>query len=237
MTSTNKTGEPGAREPEQLAFDLPHRAALDAEDFLVSTCNQAAVDLVDAWPDWPHHLVLISGPKGCGKTHLVNVWRMRSGATLLGADDLSTHRLAGLPLEKGVVIENIDREPPDEKALFHLINLAKEQKFDILLTARSLPGEWQVALPDLRSRLRSLPPISIGSPDEALLKTLLVKLFSDRQIDVAPHVIDYVALRMDRSTDWVGRFVEATDKAALAAGRKVSRKIAADVIESLSTSA
>lgn len=223
-------------EPQQLVFDLPHRAALNAEDFLVSGCNQIAVDMIDSWPNWPHHVVLISGPSGCGKTHLVNVWRKKTGADLIEAADLTVEKLATWTAkEAGVVIEDIDQLRPDEKAFFHLINLAKEREFHILLTAQTMPGEWQIDLPDLRSRLRSLAAISISTPDEALLKTLLVKLFSDRQLYVAPHVIDYVAVRMERSMDWLCRFVEETDKAALAAGRKVSRNIAAEVIQKLST--
>lgn len=234
MSDVETTVKNNNNQPEQLVLDLPHRAALNAEDFLVSSCNKAAVDLIDIWPNWPHHCVLISGPAGCGKTHLVNVWRMRSNAELLDASTLDAASLRQLsPETKGVVLEDIDKIRPYENAFFHLINLAKEQSFHILTTAQSMPGEWDITLPDLRSRLRSLATVSIGTPDEALLKTMLVKLFADRQIDVAPQVIDYVSLRMNRSMEWVCNFVEQADKAALAAGRKVSRKIASDVIEQL----
>lgn len=189
--------------------------------------------MIDRWPDWPHHVLLIAGPQGSGKTHLVNVWRKRSGGEIIEAAGMTAANVADLGRDGGVILEDIDRETIDEHAFFHLINLAKEKNFQILLTARTMPGQWQVTLPDLRSRLRSLALVDIGTPDEVLLKTVMVKLFADRQLAIHPQVIDYVALRMERSMEWAGRFVEETDKAALATGRKVSRAIAAQVIEAL----
>ncbi|MGI9387018.1 MAG: hypothetical protein ACR2OX_06275 [Methyloligellaceae bacterium] len=219
--------------PEQLVLDLPHREARGAEDFLVSQCNEAAVRIVDRWPDWPAPAVLIIGPAACGKTHLANVWRTQAGAEDLAAQDVGVVAVNAFENVTALIIEDIDGASYDETALFHLLNLSKENSFSLLLTARTPPGHWRIALPDLRSRLRSLPVVAIEPPDEALLKAVLVKLFNDRQVIVAPHVVDFIALRMERSMEWVQIFVDAVDKAALSGGRKVTRQLAANVLSQL----
>lgn len=218
---------------EQLVLDLPHRPALEADDFLVSTCNAAAVRLIDAWPDWPGEVQVICGPAGCGKSHLANVWRLKSGAARLAPE-----RLAGpavLPAVEAFVIEDLDRVSTDEHAVFHLLNSLREEGVSALLTARTPPAGWRVRLPDLVSRLRSIPVVTIGPPDDDLLQAVLLKQFADRQLNPEPHVIAFLATRMERSMDAVRHLVAALDRAALAAGRKITRPMAADVLQELAS--
>jgi chromosomal replication initiation ATPase DnaA len=218
--------------PEQLVLELPHRQALGAEDFLVSRSNAAAVELVDAWPSWSHPAALVVGPQGSGKSHLAHVWRLRSGAERVVAASLDETAVAGLERARALVVEDVDRGVGNERTLFHLLNLAREKGSSILLTARSAPGEVEIALPDLRSRLRALPLVIIESPDEALLRAVLVKLFADRQLAVEPHVVAYLALHMERSMEAASRVVAAADRLSLAARRKVTRAIAAEALAS-----
>jgi chromosomal replication initiation ATPase DnaA len=215
----------------QLTFDLPHRAALGAEDFLVSDCNLAAVKLMDAWPDWPNQVQLLVGPPASGKTHLVRVWQGRSGAQNLAPADLDMAFIDSLPEGTPLVVEDADRAGYDEKALFHLLNLAREKRLFVLLTARSSPSRWGTALPDLLSRLNAVPVIEIGVPDEALLRTVMLKHFSDRQIDIDPKTLEFLALRIDRSLAAAAAAVEAVDRAALASGRKISRQLVIKALE------
>lgn len=217
--------------PQQLVFDLPHRTAMDAEDFLVSECNENAVKVIDLWPDWHHPSLLIVGPSGCGKSHLANVWRMKAAAVIVKAKDLTITLVDQLARQSAVIVEDVDSVPFDENALFHLLNLAKEHNFNVLMTGLERPGGWHITLPDLRSRLRAAPVVEIEPPDEQLLNTVLVKLFSDRQLIVPPNVIPYIALRMERSMSAAQRLVEKIDKAALARGRKVTRQLVGQVIE------
>lgn len=220
---------------EQLVLDLPHRPALGADDFLVSSCNAAAVDLIDAWPDWPHHVHLIEGPGGCGKSHLANVWRHKTGAEIVDVLQLSTRQVADFDFEKGVILEDLDRITFDEQSLFHLLNLARERGFCVLATARVPPGRWNVQLPDLISRLRALPVSTIGAPDDALLSAVLLKHFSDRQLNVEPQVIKFLTTRMVRSMEAARVLVAAIDKAALATGKKITRQFAGEILERLQT--
>lgn len=218
--------------PQQLAFELPHRPALGVEDFLVSESNDAAVALVDRWPEWPLGAAVISGPAGSGKSHLGNVWRLKSDASVVGASDVSTARVPELAAQGALVIENISRAR-DEQALFHLLNLVREQRLQMLLTSDVAPGDLTVTLPDLRSRLKALPHATIAPPDDQLLRVVLVKLFNDRQLAVDPPIIAYLLLRMERSMDAARSIVAEVDRQALMMKRGVTRAVAAAALESL----
>ena len=214
--------------PDQLILDLAHRPALEAEDFLVSRSNQTAADFIDRWPDWPHASIVVVGPARAGKTHLANVWRLKSGAARLEAGLLAESDVAWA--RGSLLVEDLHIGIGDERVLFHLLNLAREHKMSMLLTSQAPPGELAVALPDLRSRLRALPVVTIEPPDEALLKAVLVKHFADRQLPVEPHVISYVALHMEQSMEAAAAVVAGIDGAALASRRKVTRALAAEVL-------
>jgi len=210
---------------EQLILDLPHRTALGAEDFLVSDCNLGAVRLIDSWPNWAERTQLLIGPAASGKTHLVRVWQALSGAEVVFPETLDIAFLDAIGEGAALGVEDVDRLGYDERALFHLLNAAKEKQLFVLLTARDAPSEF--ALPDLRSRLNALPAIRIGAPDDALLKTVMLKQFADRQLSVDPKVLDFLALHVDRSLAAASLAVEAVDRAALASGRKITRQLAA----------
>ena len=219
--------------PRQLVLDLAHRQALGEEDFLVSRSNAAAVELIDRWPAWPHPVCVVLGPQGSGKSHLANVWRLRSSADLLAASALDEPAVAALPEGGALALEDLDREPVDERALFHLINRARESRLSVLLTSRAAPGDLEFAVPDLRSRLRALPVVEVHAPDETLLKAVLVKLFADRQLNVEPAVIEFVSVRMERSMAAAASVVGAVDRLALATHRKVTRPLAAEALATL----
>jgi chromosomal replication initiation ATPase DnaA len=214
----------------QLTFDLPHRAALGAEDFLVSDCNLAAVKLIDAWPSWQEPAQLLIGPPASGKTHLVRVWQALSGAQSLDPKTLGIDSLDAVGEETPLVVEDADRALYDEKALFHLLNLVREKRLFVLLTARTAPARWGCSLPDLSSRLNAVPAVEIGAPDEALLRTVMLKHFADRQLHIEPKMLEFLALRIDRSLAAAAAAVDAVDRAALASGRKISRQLVMEAL-------
>jgi chromosomal replication initiation ATPase DnaA len=218
----------------QLTLDLPHRAALGAEDFLVSDCNIAAVRLIDSWPRWSEPVQLLIGPPASGKTHLVRVFEARSGARVLDSKMLDTRFTDEMGEGTALVVEDTDRSVYDERALFHLLNLAREKSLFVLLSARIAPKRWDVSLPDLASRLNALPTVEIGAPDEGLLRIVMLKHFADRQLDIDPKVLEFLALHVDRSLQAAASAVEAVDRLALATGRKISRQL---VVEALAGSA
>jgi chromosomal replication initiation ATPase DnaA len=213
----------------QLAFDLPHREALGREDFLVSDSNNAAVAAIDAWPDWPHAGLVLIGPEGSGKTHLVEVWRQMSGARRLVAGGVSGDPQVLIADASAVIVE--DCGPGlDETAMFHLLNRVEQAGADILLTARTEPRSWRIGLSDLVSRLSRIPVVKLERPDDLLLQAVMMKLFADRQVTVEASVLRYLAMRVERSFAAVRDMVVRLDRAAIEAKRPVSRSLAARIL-------
>lgn len=220
-------------EPRQLILDLQHRAALGEEDFLISSANAAAIDLIDRWPDWVSRSALVVGPARSGKSHLGHVWQLKSGAVALPASALAESAVDLLHRHKALLVEDIDRGISDERVLFHLLNIAREESVSLLITSSVAPGELAITLPDLRSRLRALPFVAITEPDEDLLRVILVKLFADRQLVVEPHVVAHIARHMTRSMALASRLVDEIDRQSLADRRKVTRALAGTVLARL----
>ena len=217
----------------QLSFDLPVRAALGREDFFVAPANAMAVALIEGWRDWPGRKLVLEGPKGAGKTHLAHVWAQAAGARIVEARALAG---ADIPdLASGpVAVEDVPLIAGDtaaENALFHLHNLTLAEGHSLLLTADRPAAHWGLTLPDLASRMQGTQATRLEAPDDRLLTALLAKLFADRQLIPTPDTIPYLVTRMDRSFDSARQLVAALDAAALAQGRPINRKLAADVME------
>ncbi|ABC22963.1 HdaA/DnaA family protein [Rhodospirillum rubrum] len=207
----------------QLPLDLPWRPALGREHFLVAACNASAVALVEAWPHWPAPAACIHGPTGAGKTHLAQVFATRAAAVVLDpAVILGTDPLTLFEGGRAAVIEDADRAGLPEATLFHLLNAARQRGGSLLLTALSPPARWGVHLADLRSRLAALPAEGLCEPDDELMAAVLLKLFSDRGLDVAPGAIGYLLPRMERSFAAARDLVVHADALALREGRAVT---------------
>lgn len=221
----------GPDKPRQLPLDLALEPRFGREDFLVGPSNEDAYDYVERWPDWPGRVLLIVGPQGSGKTHLAHIWAAVAQARVLSARSLENADPVALSGAGAVVIEDADRGTIDERALFHLFNLMAESGGWLALTARMRPDLWALATPDLLSRLRLAPVVEIAPPDDALLRALIVKQFLDRQIVIDTSVVEYLLTRMERSFAGVSAVVDALDREALALGRRITRPVAARVLE------
>ena len=222
--------------PGQLTLDLGHRPAMDMADFLVAESNQAAVEWLDRWPDWPGPALAIHGPGGCGKSHLTRVWAARSDALLLGADALAEADLSALPTDRpAVAVDDADKTAgaAAEEALLHVYNLVREGEGHLLLTGHAAPARWTLSLPDLTSRLKTIPVVAVADPDDPLLAAVLVKLFADRQLAVGAEVIAYLVARMERSLAAARGLVAAIDAASLAQRRPVTVPLVRAVLAEL----
>lgn len=216
--------------PKQLAFDLPLDPRYEREDFLVSPSNEQAYALIERWPDWPDTILLLVGPRGSGKSHLGAIWAATARAWTIDAFEVREEKVPHLISGGALLIEDADRDDRDERALFHLLNRARERKASLLMTCARPPDQWGLRTPDLLSRLRLAPSITLEGPDDALLKAVLVKLFVDRQLVVDTTVVDYIAVRIERSLARAAEVVAALDREALSRGRRISRQIAAAVL-------
>ena len=217
----------------QLVLDLPHRAALGRDDFLVTASNMAAVSMIDRYPDWPSWGMVLLGAAGSGKSHLLEVWRQAAGAGLVSAADIGAMAPDALLATGALAIDNAPGVALDERALFHLFNLARQTSGHVLIACESDPANWAVALPDLASRLKALPVARLEPPDDGLLRGVLVKLFADRQLAVEEALVSYMLLRMPRSLDAARALVAEIDRVALVEKLPVTRGLVSRVLQDL----
>lgn len=220
----------GRLQPRQLAFALPHAESLTRDNFLEGPANAAGLALVDAWPEWPNRIMLLVGPQGSGKSHLATIWAEQSGARSTTARALTPAAVPGALATGALVVEDLNPSEVDERALFHLMNLAREDEAHVLITARVRPAALEIELRDLRSRLRAVPVVSLLPPDDQLFRALIVKFCADRQLAVDEAVVSYVATRIERSYAAARQAVELLDTEALRLGRPVTRSLAAELL-------
>ncbi len=223
-----------ASSAHQLTLELAHPPGYGAEDFFVSDSNEQAYAMIELWPAWPDQVLLILGPPGSGKSHLGAIWAARAKAGVMSAASLFGADIEALAGAGPLLLEDVEAIGDAQTQLFHLINLMRERRATLVLTARRPPDVWGLTTADLLSRLRLAPRVEIGAPDDALMRAVLVKLLIDRQLVVDINVVDYAALRLDRSLDAARCFIDALDREALSRQSRITRSIAADVLRALS---
>lgn len=200
------------------------------QDFVRGEANEEACRLVERWPDWPYSLILLHGPKGCGKTHLAHLFAAKAHAAFIDpkrvgqatADQLLTGRHAW-------VIDDVE-QVKDAAALAQLINHARARGDYLLLVGSAPAAQLPFTLPDLKSRLNMLPAVALGSPDDALLAGVLAKSFADRQLRIAPDVLQFAVTRLERSYEAAQQFAEVMDKMSLARGRAVTLSLVREAL-------
>jgi chromosomal replication initiation ATPase DnaA len=223
----------GSVQPRQLAFALPHAESLTRDNFLEGPANEAALALIERWPDWPNRIMLLAGEEGSGKSHLASIWAQQSGARMISAHALTAASVPNALATGALVVEDLKPEGFDERALFHLMNLAREEAAFMLITARTSPSVLEIELRDLRSRLRAVPVVSLAPPDDRLLRALIVKFCADRQLAVDESLVGYLVDHIERSYGAARRAVELLDSESLRLGRPVTRALAAELFRNV----
>src|SRR5579863_8782977 len=174
--------------------------------------------------------MLLIGPEGSGKSHLAAIWAEQAGARATSAHALTATAVPGALATGALVVEDLKPSDVDERALFHLMNLAREDGAYVLITARLPPSAFQIELRDLRSRLRAVPVVSLLPPDDQLFRALIVKFCADRQLVVDETVVSYLTTRLERSYAALRHAIELLDTEALQLGRPVTRALAAELL-------
>jgi hypothetical protein len=192
---------------DQIALPLNWPVADGDEDFLVSESNRAAFEHLKRWSVWPVSATLLTGPRKSGRSLLGRIFVRKTGGRLF--DDAQNH---------------------EEEALFHAWNEAQEKRRPLLIVADAAPPQWQIALPDLRSRMAATPHLELGGPDDALLGDLIVKLLGDRGIAAPPDLPDYLVPRIERSYVAVQQVVEILDRAMLSHHRRMTIAMARNAL-------
>jgi chromosomal replication initiation ATPase DnaA len=182
-------------------------------------------------------VLLLLGPTGAGKSHLGAIWAERSQARVLPACALATTDVSMLAAGGPILLEDAETARGIEVELFHLLNLVRTTSDCwIVITDRAWPDGWGLHTPDLLSRLRLAPAVEIAEPDDALVRAVLVKLFLDRQLRVDTGLIEFLALRIERSLDAARSIVDVLDREALSQQRAITRPMASEVLRRLDES-
>ena len=209
----------------QLPLPFPYEPRYDPRDFVPATANRAALRWLET--EWPEQRLAVFGAGGVGKSHLLHLWADQTGAVVLAGQTLVD--LDGLPQHGCLAVDDADTIG-DEALLFHLLNTARDRRLRLLLSGRTAPSRWPVALADLSSRLRALTAVEIHQPDDDLLAALLMRLLADRQLSVAQSVQEWLLLRLPRSPSVLREVVARLDRASLTWHAPITRPLAARVL-------
>ena len=207
---------------DQLRLPFVRTPHFTDAGFLRAVSNQSALAWLARRDDWPDGRLVLWGPASCGKTHLLQVWAAQNGATLA---------LPTGPPTRPVAIDDADRA--SERGLFHLLNAAAEAGLPVLLTARRPPARWDVALPDLASRLRAATAVEICPAEDSLLRNLLASQLAERQLRVDDAVQDWLVARLERTPAAIRDAVDRLDAASLATSGRFTQRQAASVLHGL----
>jgi chromosomal replication initiation ATPase DnaA len=218
---------------QQLLLDFPHHKQYFKHDFITADANQKAYDFILQWPEnWgvnPYpYAVILYGPEGCGKTHLTHIWQREANAYFVSPNEDIT---APLDHYNCFILEDIDNKVWDETYLFHCFNQFNEHKKFTLFTTREMPSEIKFVLKDLKSRINSLFSLNILPPSEELIKIMLLKHFSERDLKVSLDVVNFLITRISRAFPEVINIVNLLDKAALLHKRNITIPLVKDVLE------
>ena len=220
-------GDPTAR---QLALPFAYVPRFRVEDFIPAPSNEEARAWLGRTADWPSRRLALYGEAGCGKTHLLQLWAEHHGALLL--DGPSLRRLPELGGSPAIALDDADAAP-EEMVVLHLINLAGEMRRPLLLSGRAAPARWPSPLPDLASRLRATTAVGLRPAEDPLLRALLARLLSERQLILSESLQDWLLARLPRHPAALREAVARLDRAALAAGGRVTRAMATALVTTM----
>ena len=226
---------------KQYLLHFNANSYLGEEDFLVTSCNEIAYNAIKMWPNWQHFALNIFGPRNCGKSHLAHIWVSSVQKSLPKPIDIPILQAANINMKNVnkfinnynyLVIENLSTEI-NEEALFHLYNAYNTDKHFILFNSEIPLSKIPFKLPDLRSRLNTIPSAEISMPDDETLTALIAKQFNDRQIIISQEILDYILKNAERSFEYISRLVEEIDAISWVYGRAVSIPIVREALKNL----
>ena len=217
---------------EQLIFNFPFKKNYLKQDFYVSRNNFNAFKLIESWPKWPSRLVNIFGPKGCGKTHLINILQTKIQSLLILSKNVSPDILVEYKTKECLIIDDFNNNI-DEKTLYSIINQSyQDNKYLIISSATSIK-QFKTELIDLRSRFSSFVDIGIDLPTDDLVRVILTKHFSDKQIQISEKNIEYILKNIERSYEKINNFSNSIDSLSLTKAQPVKLQLIKKVLNEI----
>jgi chromosomal replication initiation ATPase DnaA len=214
----------------QLIFNFPFTTNYFEEDFFVSSSNFEAYKLIETWPKWPSRNINIYGPFGCGKSHLANILKKKINSFFINASDISNNSLALIKLKECLIIDNYENNI-EENLLYTIINQTHQSNQYVIINSDQPISSLEIKLEDLKSRLNSFSKITIDLPTDDLIKVVLTKNFSDKQIQIDNKLIDFILKHINRSYEDIFNFIKKIDELSLSTGKSININLIKKVLK------
>ena len=205
----------------QLTFKFPFKTNYFEEDFYVSANNFEAYKLIETWPKWSSKFINIFGPSGCGKTHLANILKKKIKSFFIKASDLSNNSLPLTNLQECFIIDEYQNNI-DEKLFYSVLNQCHLSNQYIIINSLKPIQHFEVKLKDLKSRFNSFVNISIDLPTDELIKVIISKNFSDKQVKIDKKLLEYILKNIDRSYEGIFDLIDKLDNLSLSTGKSIT---------------
>ena len=217
---------------EQLIFNFPFRKNYLKQDFYVSKNNFNAFKLIESWPKWPSRLINIFGPRGCGKTHLINILKSKIQSVIISSNNISDDIFKLYKTKECLVIDDF-KNNCDEKILYSIINQAYQDNKYLIISSLISIKNFETKLSDLKSRFSSFIDIGIDLPTDDLIRVILTKSFSDKQIQVSQKNIEYILKNIERSYEKINTFSNSIDSLSLTKAQPIKLNLIKKVLDEI----
>ena len=217
------------RELNQLLLDFDYKTNFNEHDFYLSKSNSNAFNLINRWPDWDKKILNISGEKFSGKSHLANIFKLKSKAFLVKGNEIDNSIFKSIKLHESIIIDDIE-ECNQEEILYSIFNLIDQDSKYLLINSSKPINEIKYRLPDLTSRSKNCLYAVIENPDDELLFAIILKNFSDRQIEIEKKIINFIISRIDRSYRKIDEFIYKIDELSLKKKKPINLKTIKEIL-------
>ena len=216
---------------DQLIFKFPFAKKYYEQDFFVSSNNFSAFKLIESWPNWPGKWLNIFGITGSGKTHLAKILEKKiKKIKLVDAKNINDRTIQELNCLDCLIIDSF-KNNIDENLLYSILNQSKQLENFILINSNPSMKEIQFKLEDLKSRIRSFVYIGIELPTDDLLKVIISKTLSDKQISHNPKLLNFIINNVERSYEKMFKFLKDIDELSLSTGKSININLIKKALE------
>ena len=206
----------------QLVFKFPFKTKYYEQDYYVSSNNFTSYRLIENWPNWPDKWVNIYGPKGCGKTHLSNILKTKiKNVMIVDAKNINGEVIPKLEGLECIIFDNFDKNI-DEKTFYSILNQSKQLDIFVVINSNLPLKNFKFELKDLQSRTDSFITLGIELPTDELLRVIITKSFSDKQIEINPKTSEYIIKNIERSYEKIFQFIKEIDDLSLSSGKSIN---------------
>ena len=205
----------------QLIFKFPFKTNYIKQDFFVSSSNFEAYKLIESWPNWPDKSINVHGPSGCGKTHLSKILATQMETIFINSKNFNEEIIVKNKLFKCLIIDNFNNNI-NEKLLYSMLNHLKQIDKYVLINSLKPINHYEIKLKDLKSRLEGFIKIGISLPTDELLKVVILKIFSEKQIKISEKNVEYIIKNIERTYDKILKFTKEIDNLSLSTGKVIN---------------